>query len=147
MITRRSQERYGLVGLWDLKPFSRPSAPRPRRAAIRHLKTSQWERQRQQDRTRRVKAALGAAALPVMLSDTHIVPVAVGDPEKCKAVSDLLLSEHGIYIHPINYPTERLRITPTPCHEDIMIDQLAAALIDVWNQLGLPRHNLAYAAE
>jgi 5-aminolevulinate synthase len=121
-------------------------------AAIRHLKASQWERQRQQDRARKVKAALGAAALPVMLSDTHIVPVAVGDPAKCKAASDLLLSEHGIYIQPINYPTvakgtERLRITPTPCHEDIMIDQLVAALIEVWSRLGLPRDGLAYAAE
>ena len=121
-------------------------------AAIRHLKTSPWERRRQQDRARRVKAALGAAGLPVMLSNTHIVPVAGGDPAKCKAASDLLLSEHGIYIQPINYPTvakgtERLRITPTPCHEDIMIDRLVAALIDVWNQLGLPRNNLASAAE
>ncbi len=96
-------------------------------AAIRHLETSQWERERQQDRAQRVRAALGAAALPVMLSNTHIVPVVVGDPANCKAASDLLLSEHGIYIQPINYPTvakgtERLRITPTPCHEDIMID-------------------------
>ena len=121
-------------------------------AAIRHLKTSPWERRRQQDRARRVKAALSAAALPVMPSDTHIVPVAVGDPALCKAASDLLLSGHGIYIQPINYPTvakgtERLRITPTPCHEDLMIDRLAAALIDVWNELALPRKNLASAAE
>jgi 5-aminolevulinate synthase len=121
-------------------------------AAIRHLKTSQWERRRQQDRARRVKSTLSAASLPVMLSDTHIVPVAVGDPTKCKMASDLLLSEHGIYIQPINYPTvakgtERLRITPTPCHEDDMIEALAVALIDVWNTLGLPRDNLAYAAE
>src|SRR5206468_197945 len=99
-------------------------------AAIRHLKTSQWERDRQQDRAARVKAVLNAAALPVMLSDTHIVPVVVGDPEKCKAASDLLLAEHGIYIQPINYPTvargtERLRITPTPYHEDVLIDRLA----------------------
>jgi len=120
-------------------------------AAIRHLKTSPWERKRQQDCAQRVKAALSAAALPVMLSDTHIVPVAVGDPAKCKAASDLLLSEHGIYIQPINYPTvakgtERLRITPTPCHEEDMIEHLAAALIDVWNRLGLPRDSLAYAA-
>jgi len=118
--------------------------------AIRHLKTSEGERSRQQDRARRVKAALTAAGLPVMLSDTHIVPVAVGDPAKCKAASDLLLSEHGIYIQPINYPTvakgtERLRITPTPCHDDIMIDRLAAALDDVWNRLGLPRDKLGYA--
>jgi 5-aminolevulinate synthase len=121
-------------------------------AAIQHLKTSQWERKRQQDRAQRVKAALGAAALPVMLSDTHIVPVAVGNPAHCKTASDLLLSEHSIYIQPINYPTvakgtERLRITPIPCHDDIMIDRLAAALVDVWDRLGLPRDKLAYAAE
>jgi 5-aminolevulinate synthase len=121
-------------------------------AAIRHLKTSQWERERHRDRVQRVKAALAAAALPVMLSETHIVPLAVGDPANCKAASDLLLSEHGIYIQPINYPTvargsERLRITPTPCHDDSMIDHLAEALSDVWNRLGLPRERYAYAAE
>ena len=121
-------------------------------AAIRHLKTSEWERKRQQDRARRVKSALAAAGLPVMLSNTHVVPVAIGDPAKCKAASDLLLSKHGIYIQPINYPTvakgtERLRITPTPCHEDHMIAELAAALVEVWDELGLPRGNLPYAAE
>ena len=88
-------------------------------AAIRHLKTSQWERERHQDRAARTKAVLAAAGLPVMTSPTHIVPVFVGDPERCKEASDLLLAEHGIYIQPINYPTvprgtERLRITPTP---------------------------------
>jgi len=112
-------------------------------AAIRHLKTSQWERERHQHRAARVKSALSAAALPIMLNDTHIVPVVVGDPEKCRAASDLLLSEHGIYIQPINYPTvpkgtERLRITPTPYHEDVLIDQLAEALTDVWGRLELP---------
>jgi 5-aminolevulinate synthase len=121
-------------------------------AAIRHLKVSQRERERHRDRVRRVKAALVAADLPVMLSDTHIVPLAVGDAAKCKAASDLLLNEHGIYIQPINYPTvargsERLRITPTPCHEDAMIDELAHALSDVWNRLGLPRALHLYAAE
>ena len=121
-------------------------------AAIRHLKTSEWERKRQQDRARRVKSTLAAASLPVMLSDTHVVPVAIGDPAKCKAASDLLLSKHGVYIQPINYPTvakgtERLRITPTPCHEDHMIAELAAALVEVWDELALPRGNLSYAAE
>src|ERR1700759_1392922 len=72
-------------------------------AAIRHLKTSGWERERHQDRAARVKAVLTAAGLPVMPSDTHIVPVLIGDAEKCKAASDLLLAEHGIYIQPINY--------------------------------------------
>jgi 5-aminolevulinate synthase len=113
-------------------------------AAIRHLKTSQAERDRHQERAARVKAVLSAAALPIMLSDTHIVPIVVGDPEKCKAASDLLLTEHGIYIQPINYPTvskgtERLRITPTPYHDDALIDHLADALIDVWQRLRLPR--------
>ena len=121
-------------------------------AAIRHLKTSNLERERHQDRAARTKAVLTNAGLPVMPSDTHIVPVLVGDPEKCKAATDLLLERHGIYIQPINYPTvprglERLRITPSPYHEDALIDALAAALIDVWETLGLPLHSRAAAAE
>jgi 5-aminolevulinate synthase len=121
-------------------------------AAIRHLKASSWERERHQDRAARTKAILLAAGIPVMASDTHIVPVFVGDPEKCKAASDLLLEEHGIYIQPINYPTvpkgsERLRITPSPYHEDALIDALAEALVDVWERLGLPLNKRALAAE
>lgn len=121
-------------------------------AAIRHLKTSDWERQRHQDRAARTKAVLTSAGLPVMPSDTHIVPVHVGDPEKCKQASDLLMSAHGIYIQPINYPTvprgsERLRITPTPYHDDGLIDALAEALVDVWNRLGLKRQLPSLAAE
>jgi 5-aminolevulinate synthase len=121
-------------------------------AAIRHLKTSQWERGRHQERAARTKAVLGAAALPVMTSPTHIVPVFVGDPERCKEASDLLLADHGIYIQPINYPTvpkgaERLRITPSPYHDDGLIDALAEALVDVWQKLGLPFKERALAAE
>jgi len=87
-----------------------------------------------------------------MSSDTHIVPLFVGDPEKCKQASDLLLEEHGIYIQPINYPTvakgtERLRITPSPYHDDVLIDQLAEALLQVWERLGLPLNRKALAAE
>src|SRR6201993_4036581 len=113
-------------------------------AAIRHLKSSQWEREQHQRRAARTKAVLIAAGLPVMPSETHIVPVLVSDPENCKAASDLLLTEHGIYIQPINYPTvprgmERLRITPSPYHDDGLIEALAKALIDVWDRLGLPR--------
>ena len=73
-------------------------------AAIRHLKTSTWERERHQDRAARVKSVLNTAGLPVMPTDTHIVPVFVGDAERCKKASDLLLEQHGIYIQPINYP-------------------------------------------
>jgi 5-aminolevulinate synthase len=121
-------------------------------AAIRHLKASNWERERHQERAARVKAVLNAAALPVMPSDTHIVPVLVGDPERCKAASDLLLTEHGIYIQPINYPTvprgtERLRITPSPYHNDTLVDALAEALVDVWARLGLAPKRWAVAAE
>ena len=120
-------------------------------AAIRHLKSSDWERERHQDRAARTKAVLVAAGLPVMPSDTHIVPVLVGDPERCKTASDLLLAEHGIYIQPINYPTvprgrERLRITPSPYHDDGLIDGLAEALVSVWEHLGLPLKR-ALAAE
>jgi 5-aminolevulinate synthase len=111
-------------------------------AAIRHLKTSEWERNRHQERAARMKAVLNAAGLPIMPTETHIVPVMVGDPEKCKEASDLLLADHGIYIQPINYPTvprgtERLRITPTPYHDDALTDTLAKALVDVWGRLGL----------
>jgi 5-aminolevulinate synthase len=129
-----------------------PSVCAAATAAIRHLKTSQWERERHQDRAARTKAVLAAAALPVMTSPTHIVPVFVGDPELCKEASDLLLAEHGIYIQPINYPTvpkgtERLRITPSPYHDDALIDRLAEALVDVWQRLGLPFKERVLAAE
>src|SRR6186997_2557670 len=121
-------------------------------AAIRHLKTSNWERERHQDRAARVKAILNAAGLPVMSSETHIVPLFVGDPEKCKRACDMLLEQHNIYIQPINYPTvakgtERLRITPSPYHDDGLIDQLADALLQVWERLGLPLHEKSLAAE
>jgi 5-aminolevulinate synthase len=121
-------------------------------AAIRHLKASSWERERHQDRAARVKSVLNAVGLPVMPSTTHIVPVLVGDPEKCKTASDMLLAQHGVYIQPINYPTvprgmERLRITPSPYHDDALVDRLAEALVEVWERLDLPRRDKALAAE
>ncbi len=113
-------------------------------ASIRHLKTSGCERSQQQIRVSQTRAALEARGIPVMPSQTHILPVFVGDPVACKAATDLLLSEHDIYIQPINYPTvargtERLRITPTPLHDSQAIARLADALDAVWQKLGLSR--------
>ncbi|MCR4267166.1 5-aminolevulinate synthase [Nitratireductor sp. ZSWI3] len=112
-------------------------------ASIRHLKGSSVEREAQQRQAQRTKDVLSAAGLPVMPSQTHIVPLLVGDPELCKQATDRLLQQHGIYIQPINYPTvprgtERLRITPTPFHDDALIASLRDALLETWNALGIP---------
>jgi len=108
-------------------------------AAIRHLKTSDTERRRHQDRASRLKRLLGRHGLPQIENPSHIVPVLVGHPEICKEISDFLLVKHGIYIQPINYPTvprgtERLRITPTPLHTDHHMDALVAALVEAWDR-------------
>ena len=119
-------------------------------AAVRHLRESGAERARHQERVAATKRRLGEAGLPVMPNQSHIVPVMVGDAALCRAASDLLLREHGIYVQPINYPTvprgtERLRITPTPLHSDDDIAALVAALDAVWRDLQLPRANWAAA--
>jgi 5-aminolevulinate synthase len=112
-------------------------------ASIAHLKLSQAERRDQEAIVAATKAALTKAGLPVMATETHIVPVMVGDPHLCKRASDLLLERYGIYIQPINYPTvprgsERLRITPTPVHTIQLVAELAASMATVWRELGLP---------
>ena len=109
-------------------------------ASIRHLKTSDSERNAQSWHVQILKSLLSDAGLPVIDSCTHIVPVLVGDPIACKMASDLLMERHGIYIQPINYPTvpkgtERLRITPGPLHNYELILQLVAALKDVWQEI------------
>ena len=96
-----------------------------------------------QERAATLKRRLNEAGLPVMPSVSHIVPLLVGDAKRCKAASDLLLDRYNIYIQPINYPTvpkgsERLRITATPLHNDLLMDELVAALVAVWKQLDLP---------
>ncbi|CAM5771722.1 5-aminolevulinate synthase [Labrys miyagiensis] len=129
-----------------------PAVAAAAQASVRYLKGSQAERAAQQANAARTKAALAGAGLPVAISETHIVPVIVGDAERCKAASDLLLSDHGIYIQPINYPTvprgtERLRITPTPFHGEALIADLTKALVAVWKKLDLPFQVKAQAAE
>ena len=112
-------------------------------ASIRHLKASSAEREAQQRQVTTTRERLAAAGLPIMPSETQIIPILVGDAESCKAASDHLLEAHGIYIQPINYPTvprgtERLRVTATPLHDDALIDHLADALVETWNALDLP---------
>jgi 5-aminolevulinate synthase len=105
--------------------------------SIRHLKRSEIERARLQERVRKVKGLMSEARLPVMENPSHIVPVMVGDPVHCKAVTDTLLNHYRVYVQPINYPTvprgtERMRFTPSPVHTDAQIADLIAALKELW---------------
>ena len=111
-------------------------------ASVRHLKASSVEREGQQASASLLKTMLSEAGLPVMLGDTHIVPVLVGDPVKAKRISDILLAEYGVYVQPINYPTvprgtERLRFTPGPSHTPEMMRELTDALVEIWGRLEL----------
>ncbi len=113
-------------------------------ASVRHLKASEGERLRMHERVARVRRLLDAAGVPHIDNPSHIVPVMVGDPVRCKQISDTLLDRFGIYVQPINYPTvprgtERLRITPSPFHSDADIDHLVAALSTIWSELSLAR--------
>jgi len=113
-------------------------------ASIRHLKESDSERLAQRDRVAKVRAQLHAIGIPTLDNPSHIVPVMVKDPVKCKWISDWLMEQHGIYVQPINYPTvpkgtERLRITPSPVHTDADIDRLVNALSEIWSQCALAR--------
>ncbi len=111
-------------------------------ASVRHLKTSQEERTRHQARAALLKERLVKEDLPVMHTPSHIVPVLVGDPVQCKALTDTLLDRFGIYLQPINYPTvprgtERIRITPGPMHTDEQMERLVFALKTLWNEMEL----------
>lgn len=111
-------------------------------ASIRHLKTANDLREKHQEQVAKLKAKLTEAKLPILPTETHIVPLMVCDPVLCKAASDRLMEKHGIYIQPINYPTvtrgtERLRITPSPLHDDAMINELVNAVTEVWEALDI----------
>ncbi|MDF8334431.1 5-aminolevulinate synthase [Novosphingobium cyanobacteriorum] len=117
-------------------------------ASIRHLKASEIERARHKERVATVRRRLDAMGIPHLHNPSHIIPVMVGDPKKCKRISDWLMDNHGIYVQPINYPTvprgtERLRITPSPVHSDGDIDRLIEALSDIWSQCELARRSAA----
>jgi 5-aminolevulinate synthase len=110
--------------------------------SIRHLKASGEERARQRANVAKVRAKLDRAGIPHMANDSHIIPVLIGDPVKCRMISDILMADWGIYVQPINYPTvpkgtERLRITPGPHHSDADIDRLIAALTALWSRCAI----------
>ncbi len=109
-------------------------------AAVKHLKSSSEERDAQQANAAMLKSLFAQAGLPVLLSETHIVPLMVGDPIKAKKISDTLLAEYGVYVQPINYPTvprgtERLRFTPGPQHNEAMMRELTGALVEIWERM------------
>ena len=112
--------------------------------SVAHLKKSVAERIAHRLQVEKTRRALRTAGIPMMSSQSHIIPVPIGDPLLCRESSALLLEKFAIYVQPINYPTvpkgtERLRITPTPFHNDQLIDDFANALCKVWDTLGLPR--------
>lgn len=119
-----------------------PSVAAAAKASVQYLKNSNSERVQQQTQVQKTKQALKQANLPLQPTQTHIIPIMIGDAEACKAASQRLLEKHKIYIQPINYPTvpqgtERLRVTPTPYHTEQHIMQLTDALVEVWHSLGL----------
>jgi len=123
-----------------------PAVAAAARTSVAYLKQHNELRDRHQERAATLKRRFNEISVPVMPSDSHIVPLLVGDAVRCKEASDLLMERHGIYVQPINYPTvargtERLRFTPTPLHSDADMDHLVQAVQDIWNDLGL-RKNL-----
>ena len=117
-------------------------------ASIRHVKSDQALRDLHQTRAGQLKLRLRGLGMPIIDHGTHIVPVIVGNPVHTKMLSDMLLENHGIYVQPINYPTvprgtERLRFTPSPVHNPAMIDDLVAAMDNLWSHCALNRAELS----
>ncbi|NKW91562.1 5-aminolevulinate synthase [Rhodobacteraceae bacterium R_SAG9] len=125
-----------------------PAVAAGARASVQHLKASNVERDSQKERVAKVRAGLDSLGIPHIPNPSHIIPVMVGDPVKCKFISDTLMRDYGVYIQPINYPTvpkgtERLRITPSPVHSDADIDHLLQALEALWSQCEVARVPMA----
>jgi 5-aminolevulinate synthase len=119
-----------------------PAVAAAARTSIRHLKDSGEERARQRANVASVRARLDRAGIPHLANESHIIPVMIGDPVKCRMISDILMQDWGIYVQPINYPTvpkgtERLRITPGPHHTDADIDRLITALTTLWSRCAI----------
>ncbi len=125
-----------------------PTVAAGARASVEYLKTAQHLRDTQQRNARILKMRLRGLGLPIIDHGSHIVPVHVGDPVHCKAISDMLLSTYGIYVQPINFPTvprgtERLRFTPSPVHDPRMIDHLVRAMDGLWSHCALNRSEIS----
>ena len=121
-----------------------PAIAAAAQASVRHLKESGLERARQKRQVAKLRAALDRAGIPHLPNPSHIIPVMIKDPVKCREISDILMDRYGIYVQPINYPTvpkgtERLRITPGPLHSDADIAHLVGALTELWRQCALSR--------
>jgi len=121
-----------------------PAVAAAAQTSIRHLKSSQVERQRQRAQVAKLRKRLTQLGIPHLDNPSHIIPVMIGDPIKCRMISDILMQDFGIYVQPINYPTvpkgtERLRFTPGPLHSDADIEHLCGALNSLWQQCALAR--------
>jgi 5-aminolevulinate synthase len=119
-----------------------PAVAAAAQASIAYLKESDAERQAQRRNVARLRAGLDRAGIPHLPNPSHIIPVMIKDPVKCRMLADILMRDYGIYVQPINYPTvpkgtERLRFTPSPWHTDADIDHLINALTVLWKQCAI----------
>jgi 5-aminolevulinate synthase len=119
-----------------------PAVAAAARTSIGHLKRSQSERDQQRRQVAKLRAGLDAAGIPHLENPSHIIPVMIKDPVKCRQLADILMQDFGIYVQPINYPTvpkgtERLRFTPSPLHSDADIEHLVHALTVLWKRCAI----------
>jgi len=119
-----------------------PAVAAAARTSIAHLKVSEIERQKQRRQVAKLRAGLDAAGIPHQKNPSHIIPVMIKNPVKCRQIADILMQDYGIYVQPINYPTvpkgtERLRFTPSPLHSDADIEHLINALKVLWKQCAI----------